>query len=120
MLDTHLEFFPESAYIDRERVPIRRLDGMGPGYLRSDSILFVKADVQGFEDRVLEGTGELLRKVVGLHLEVSLVPLYEGQLLCNELIRKLKDLGFQMWDLKPEYFDTNGRLIWGSGVFFRG
>ncbi len=120
MLDTHLKFYPESAYIARERVPLRRLDAIGMGYLRSDSALFIKADVQGFEDRVLEGAGELLRKAVGLHLEVSLIPLYERQLLCDEMIRKLKDLGFHMWDLKPEYFDRDGRLIWGNGVFFRG
>ena len=119
MLDTHLSFFPESAYVASERVPLRQLDTIGTDYLRPDSVLFIKADVQGFEDQVLKGARKLLNRAVGLHLELSLIPLYEGQRLCDDLIGDLKYLDFKMWDLKPEYFDPNGRLIWGSGVFFR-
>lgn len=119
MLDTHLRLIPESEYIAKEIVPLRRLDDLGMSYLRPDSVLFLKADVQGFEDRVLKGAERLFEKAVGVHLEVSLVPLYKDQCLYYDLENYLRNRRFELWDLKPEYFDSMGRLIWGSGVFFR-
>ena len=120
MHDAVLKISPKASYVGIERVPLMRLDTIGVSYLRPDSVLFIKADVQGFEDRVLKGARELLRTAVGLYLELSLIPLYEGQQLYDEIIVELKSSGFVMWDFKPEYFDPlNGRMVWGCGTFFR-
>jgi FkbM family methyltransferase len=120
MLDTHLKYVPGSNYIGSERVPLRQLDTAGMSYLRPDSVLFIKADVQGFEDQVLKGAGKLLKKAVGMHLELTLIPLYEDQPSYDEIIIGLKSLGFNMWDFKPEYFDPlTGRMVWACGTFFR-
>jgi FkbM family methyltransferase len=120
MLDFTTKIIPEASYVGSVRVPLQRLDTVGPSYLCLDSVLFIKVDVQGFEDRVLKGASELLKRAVGLCLEVELVPLYEGQLLFHDILSDLVKLGFELWDLKPEYFDPeDARLIWGCGVFFR-
>jgi hypothetical protein len=120
MLDAHLRIAPESKYVSSERVPLRRLDSVASGYLRPDSVLFIKADVQGFEGEVLKGAKELLKAAVGLHLELLFVPLYAGQSSYDQLIVDLKGLGFAMWGLKPEYLDPESeRMVWGAGVFFR-
>lgn len=119
-LDAVNRITSEAVYVGSEQVPLQKLDSIGPRYLRPDSVLFIKADVQGFEDQVLKGATELLKKTVGLHLEMSLVPLYEGQPLYHDLINVLEPAGFRLWDFKPEYFDReNGRMVWGCGTFFR-
>ena len=112
MLDSHTRAAPESAYISSERVPLRRLDTLAPEYLRASSNLFVKIDTQGYEDRVLDGASEVLPHVSVLQLELSLVPLYEGQRLFDEMISKLKTYGFELWAISPVLIDTQtGRLL---------
>lgn len=121
MLDAHLRIAPDSKYVSSERVPLQRLDSAASSYLRSDSVLLIKADVQGFEGEVLKGAKELLKAAVGLHLELSFVPLYEGQYAYDQLIVDMKNAGFTIWSLEPEYIEQeSGRMAWGAGVFFRG
>jgi FkbM family methyltransferase len=120
MLDTHVKAAPQSAYIGTERVPQRRLDGLAASYLKPDSILLIKIDTQGFEHQVLKGSQELLKKAVGLHLEVSFVPLYEGQCHYDDMIAELKNLGFHLWGIEPIFADLHsGRLFQADATFFR-
>jgi FkbM family methyltransferase len=120
MLETHLSAAPESRYIGTERVPLRRLDSLASGYLRQDSVAFLKIDTQGYEDRVLEGASETLGRVVGLQLELSLVPLYEGQRLADEMTERVKKSGFEIWALSPVLIDSRtGRTLQVDATFFR-
>jgi len=112
MLDSHTRAAPESAYINSERVPLRRLDTLAPDYLRHNSNLFVKIDTQGYEDRVIDGAMEVLPHISVLQLELSLIPLYDGQQLFDEMIHKLKIYGFELWAISPVLIDTqSGRLL---------
>lgn len=120
MLDAHLEAAPESAYIGTERLPIRRLDSICGEFLRANSVSFVKIDTQGFESRVLDGAKSLLAKAVGVQLELSLVPLYTGQCLYDELIQRMKHLGFELWAAEPGFADSRtGRVLQIDATFFR-
>jgi FkbM family methyltransferase len=120
MLDSHLKIAPDSAYVRTERVALRRLDSIGEGYLQPDSHLFIKVDAQGYEHHILKGATGLLNQTVGLHLEISFVPLYDGQVSYDHLISESKALGFDMWDLRSRIVDRqNGRILWGDAVFFR-
>jgi FkbM family methyltransferase len=120
MLDAHASAAPESAYIRCEKVPLRRLDTIAPHYSHPDSVLFIKIDTQGYEDRVLQGGHDLLEKAIGVQLELSLVPLYEGQCLYDEMIARLKSLGFELWGISPEFIDsTNARVLQIDATFFR-
>lgn len=120
MLDSHLEAAPESAYVGGEKVPLRRLDAMAPDYLRDDSRLFIKIDTQGYEDQVLKGAEHLLPKAVGLQLELSLVMLYKGQCLFDEMIARCKALGFNLWTISPVFSNSGtGRLLQVDAIFFR-
>ena len=120
MLDTHTSAAPGSAYVGSEKVPLWRLDTIAPDYLTSDSVLFIKIDTQGYEDRVLQGATALLTRAIGLQLELSLVPLYDGQRLYDELISQLKELGFELWGMFPAFIDpTSGRLLQVDATFFR-
>lgn len=120
MQKAHVNAAPAAAYIGREKVPIRRLDTIGTGYLHVDSILFIKIDTQGYEAQVLRGASDLLQKAVGLHLELSFIPLYEEQCTYDVLINQLKVLGFEMWDIVPNFIDAqSGRLLQADATFFR-
>jgi FkbM family methyltransferase len=121
MLKTHARAAPDSVYVGSERVPLRRLDAAASGYLRPDDNLFLKIDTQGYEDRVLQGAPGLLRRAVGLQLELSFVPLYEGQRLHDDMVAKLRVSGFELWNITPAFVDPrNGRLLQVDATFFRG
>lgn len=118
MLDVHAIVAPESVYVGKEIVPLRRLDSFTKLYVRADSILFVKIDTQGYEDRVIEGASELLQQTAMLQLELSLVPLYEGQCLYDEMIANINSLGFDLWAISPVLTDVySGRLLQIDATF---
>ena len=120
MLQVHSEIAPDSTYVGVERVPVTRLDTAAQKYLQADSIPFLKIDTQGYEDRVLIGARQLLDSMVGVQLELSLIPLYEGQCLFSEMIDQLKSYGFELWALWQTFVDeSNGRLIQVDATLFR-
>lgn len=120
MLDLHAQAAPGSAIVATEKVGMSTFDAAAAPYFRADSVAFLKIDTQGFEDRVLDGAAGTLERVQGLQLELSTVPLYRGQSLCDTLIARLSDLGFAIWDVSPAFFDSRtGRLLQFDAVFFR-
>jgi len=120
MLPEHRQFAPESAYVAVESVPIRRLDDIVPQYLLPDSKIFLKIDTQGFEDFVLQGAEGILDRVVGIQLELSLIPLYEGQQMCDEMILRMKQSGFDLWGISTAFVDMDsGRTLQVDATFFR-
>lgn len=120
MLQSHAEAAPASVYVGTEKVPLRTLDEVAGEYLRPDSVLFLKIDTQGYEDRVLRGAGSLLNRTTGLQLELSLVPLYEGQRLFDDLLAELKSSGFELWNMTPAFIDpASGRLLQIDATLFR-
>jgi len=119
MLDAHSSAAPESRYIGSERVQMHCLDSLAPRYLRRDSTSFLKIDTQGYEEHVLKGASETLGLIAGLRLELSLVPLYEGQRLFDDLIEQVKALDFSLWALSPVLVDPRtGRLLQVDATFF--
>jgi hypothetical protein len=68
----------------------------------------------------LAGATGILASFVGIELELSLVPLYEGQLLYDVMIDKLRGLGFELFAVFPGYVaETTGRTLQFDGVFVR-
>lgn len=121
MLDTHASAAPSSRYVGTEVVPVATLDSLAPHYLRADSVTFLKIDTQGYEDEVLRGATETLARVVGVQLELSLVPLYDGQKLMPELMEQIMRRGFQLWGISPTFADPQtGRMLQIDATFFRG
>jgi hypothetical protein len=77
-------------------------------------------DVQGYELQVLQGATELLSRIVGAQLELSHVPLYEGQALFPSLIEFMVRQDFSIWGMMPVLLDnSSGRLLQTDVVFFR-
>ena len=120
MLPAHTAVVPSSRYIGTERVSLRRLDTVAKNYLQANSVPFIKIDTQGYEDRVLTGASQLLDRLVGIQLELSLVPLYEDQSLFSEMMELLESKGFNLWAIWQSFVDeTTGRLLQADATFFR-
>ncbi|MFH2069168.1 MAG: FkbM family methyltransferase [Candidatus Omnitrophota bacterium] len=120
MLDSHANNAPESRYVGSERVSLRRLDSLAPDYLSPDSVVFLKIDAQGYEDRILQGATGLLGRIAGMQLELSLVQLYEGQRLFDDLLAEVKERGFNLWSIRPVFIEQNsGRLLQVDATLFR-
>jgi hypothetical protein len=120
MLTSHSTSAPESAYLGHESVPLITLDSVVSPYLDGAQAPFLKIDTHGYEWHVLSGAFATLPKVRGIYMELSLVPLYEGQRLWRECIERLEAEGFLLWGLQPMFFDpTTGRTLQLDGLFFR-
>ena len=118
MLDAHRSAAPNSAYIQKERVPLRRLDDVVVATVPSHNNIFLKLDVQGYESHVLAGATQVLARSVALQLEMSLIPLYEGETLMPQMHANLAAQGFALWDLEPSFRDpATGRLLQVDGIF---
>lgn len=121
MLPSHVSAAPESSYVGTELVEQATLDDLIPQIFDEDSRIFLKIDTQGSEDRVLNGATKQLRCVQGIRLELSLVPLYEGQKLFDELDARLLEYGFHRWAVEPAFSDIHtGRMLQIDGTYFRG
>ncbi len=120
MLPAHLESAPSSAYIATETIQIKTLDALYPSYRSIGSCTFLKIDTQGFTMKVLEGASQTLEEILGLQVEMSLVPLYEGEPLIAEVMSYLQGKGFTAIAIFPEFFDDRtGQQLQVNGLFFR-
>ena len=88
MLDSHLEAAPSSKYIGKEKVLLRKLDTLSQDFIDDNSVVFLKIDTQGYEEKVMNGAHALMKNIVGLQLEISLVPLYEAHTKENSKMLK--------------------------------
>ena len=120
MLEAHSNAAPDSRYVGREDAPMRSLDSLAPVLLRPLDSVWLKLDVQGYERPVFAGGEHLLRSVQAIEVELSLVPLYEGQMLYLPMIEFLRDRGFALVSVSPGFQDeSSGRLFQFDAVFLR-
>ncbi|OBJ25104.1 FkbM family methyltransferase [Mycobacterium colombiense] len=121
MLKSHQDAYPPANYVGVEDVPVYRLDSVVPQILRPTDVTFLKIDVQGFEKQVLAGSKSTLAdSCVGMQLELSFLPLYEGSMLIPEALDWAYSLGFTLTGLQPCFVDPrDGRMLQADGVFLR-
>ena len=119
MLDSHLEAAPSSKYIGKEKVLVRKLDTLSQDFIDDNSVVFLKIDTQGYEEKVMNGAHALMKNIVGLQLEISLVPLYEDHSLLDEMLQNIKEKGFELWGISTVFSDPNtAQLLQIDATFF--
>jgi FkbM family methyltransferase len=120
MLDAHAQAARSSVYVAALKVPITRLDTVLQRYLGANDRAFMKIDTQGFEKQVLDGAVETLRHMRGVHCEMSIIELYEGQQLWKDMLSRLEGAGFCLWCLQEGFTDErDGRSLQFDAVLFR-
>lgn len=119
--DTHVSSAPQSGYVDKEVVDVYMLDSLVGDILPQNlENAFLKVDVQGYEKQVLDGAGELLENIQGIQSEMSLVPLYEDQILYDEFISIMQGYNFTIHAIFPGFMNKKmGQLLQFDGVFIK-
>ena len=120
MLPMHVAGAPKSAYVGSEKTSMVTLDSLLGTVIPTGRRIFCKLDVQGYEAKVLAGAARLLKDVIGLQMEISLAPLYNGQPAFNELLDSMSRSGFAIFGFVPGFVDpATGRMLQIDGVFFK-
>ena len=82
--------------------------------------LFVKIDVQGFEDKVIAGGQRTLASAQLVQVEMSLTSSYEGGARMPAVMDALEGLGFRCISLEPAFCDDKKReILEVDGLFAR-
>lgn len=107
----HLENFPNSATVSQQKISISTIDNQleSLGILPQDIML--KLDVQGLEAEVLKGASKSLSKIPLCYLEVSIIPLYEGEISFLPILIELSKHGHEMIDVFRGIKGNNGQLL---------
>ena len=120
MLPEHERAAPGSGFVGSETVPLRRLDRVAPDYLEGAKAVLLKIDTQGYEDRVLAGAAGVIDRITAVQTEMSLVPLYAGQPLFDDMRVKIESMGFELFAIFPGYVhEITGRTLQVDGLFLR-
>jgi FkbM family methyltransferase len=118
MLPSHVAFAPESEYVSKQEIEIKKLDTVFSEFYKEGDRMMLKIDTQGYEKSVIDGAHESLKKIMILFLEMSISPLYENELLLPEMISYLNGLGFELFSLENGFYEpTSGRLLQVDGLF---
>lgn len=120
MLSTHTAAAPGSAYTHSLDVNCTTIDDIVEQHGLDPRRMLLKLDVQGYEKPALEGARRTLEAIAAIHIELSLVPLYEDQVLFQEMVAMLGDFGLRLWGLSPVFFDDScERLLQVDGLLVR-
>lgn len=121
MNEAHKLAAPHSVYVGHQEAEIKKLDSIFHEFTGSKGKkIFLKLDVQGYENQVLYGAEKSLSQISGIELEMSLIELYKGERLMSEMIKYLDTRGFDLMTLEPEFTDpVSNKLLQVNGIFFR-
>lgn len=118
MLPEHIKSAPESIYISKQNIEIKKLDSVFESYYEVGDNIMVKIDTQGYEKNVILGAENSLSKIKIIQLEMSVVPLYENEIIFTEMIDFLDKKGFELFFLENGFTDIKtGRLLQLDGIF---
>ncbi len=94
MSELHKENYPHSAGSETIKVDVTTLDDLyGSTDLKKN--IFIKMDVQGFEDEVIKGGLKVIGMAKVLVIECSLQETYEDEPMFEEIYNLVQSLGFE-------------------------
>lgn len=120
MLPSHLKSAPNSKYIGKELIEIKTVDSLFGGLCKTAKNTYMKIDTQGFESKVLNGAEKSLAKINTIQMEMSLIPLYDGELLLSEMCALMSRKGYALVAIENGFSDpVSGQLLQVDGIFHR-
>jgi FkbM family methyltransferase len=127
-----IDAFPQADRFDTmdvQELQAETLDNVLESHAITD-VDFIKADTQGSELLVLHGAARALAStVVGVEVEVEFTPIYREQPLFADVDAFMRDLGYQLFDLRPIYWKRSagrtlggphGQIIWADALYMKG
>lgn len=118
ILPKHVESDPKSKYIATQEIEVKTLDSIFSQFTSKDERVMLKIDTQGYEKNVIDGATESLNLIAIIQLEMSIVPLYENEMLYMEMINYIESKGFQLFSLESGHYNREtGQLLQVDGIF---
>ena len=113
-----------AGVVKKEEVNIFTLDSLEDKYYTNQDRVFLKIDTQGFEKEVILGAENLIKKVVGIKLEI---PIRNSSSIYQDVdwdlhyyINKFYEMGFKCVSMDIVSADKNtGEVNELDGIFFR-
>ena len=103
-------WFSRSQLIKTIQLKCRTIDRILEDEFPSTQFHFMKIDAQGAEYNILKGSQKLLsNSCVGLHLELFVLPIYEGIALLDEVEKYLRQFGFRLVKKFPAHGTFNSQ-----------
>ncbi|HEY9296523.1 MAG TPA: FkbM family methyltransferase [Phormidium sp.] len=119
MTNLHKQCFPYTQNESIQEVSVVRLDNIAD-QLSLEKPFLVKIDVQGCEDKVIEGGRNTIGQASVVITEMSIDSLYEGQLLFNGIYQILMELGFQYKGSYDQLLNPHdGSVLQVDGIFMK-
>ena len=114
----HVAAAPQVAYVGTEEIDVSTLDAEALDLVAGRAAV-LKVDTQGFERQVLAGGPGVVDAIVGLQLELSFTPMYDGGMLVDEAISWAYDHGFTLVVVEQGFASPDGRVLQADGFFLR-
>lgn len=120
MLPSCTKSAPEAKYIGKEMVEVKPLDALFGDLCKQAKNVYLKIDTQGFESKVLKGAENSLAHIDTVQMEMSLIPLYEGEYLFPEMCILMRQKGYTLVDIENGFSDPeSNQLLQVDGIFHR-
>ena len=120
ILPLHVESAPDSIYVGKSEVPITKLDTIINKYYNNGQNLFVKVDTQGYEKSVIDGCENSLYRIKGFQMELSIIPLYKGEILMQDMVDILRAKGFKLMLIEGGHCNyITDELLQVECIFYR-
>jgi FkbM family methyltransferase len=111
---------PNARVVYRETISVKRLDEIWHLVHRPGDKTLLKLDTQGSELPILEGGASCMAEISAILIELSLVPLYDGEGDYLRICQRIADFGFKPALFIPGYFSRRqARLLQMDGFFVR-
>lgn len=111
--------YPAACQTDPIEVQVARLDDIAQSYPMTEPLL-IKIDVQGYEDHVLRGGEQTIRRSQVLIIETSFQAQYEVQPLFDTIYRLVARWGFSYAGAFDQLTTpSNGRICQQDSLFIR-
>ena len=118
MLEQHKLAAPNAHYVGQEETQIKKIDSIFHNIVNDDDKVMLKIDTQGFEKNVIDGATYALSKIILIQLEMSLVPLYNQEILLPGMISYLESKNFQLISIENGFtHPTTLHLLQADGIF---
>lgn len=100
------ELLDVTACAGQDPTPIRRLDSLWTRLRQHhEPPFYLKIDTQGYEKEVIIGAGTVLNHIALVQCELSLVEIYEGEMLWLDFMELMRSKGFSPVALQKGFVD---------------
>lgn len=119
MKELHLSSYPDSTFVKKEQIELKRLDDVIDPALIKPNIL-IKLDVQGYEEKVIAGGPIIFSKANLIIIETIFEPLYEGQWLFDNIFKHFTERNFKFIGFAEQEFSPNSGIpLFADAIFVR-